>query len=151
MRLCRRGRQAPEVCDTCPYVWSERSGCCAGMINGQLFRKVMANSPGGILADSSQGQPPIFISAGLQDNIFPIQQAGNAVRPPSSLVGIANHEMGNSRCPRVLPQKAWEHRPMILIMLPKACNSGNMSMPASVAHAAGILAAMAPATLASIL
>ena len=40
----------------------------------------MANSPGGILADTTQGQPPVFISAGLQDNIFPIQQAGNAVR-----------------------------------------------------------------------
>ena len=50
------------------------------MINGKLFRKVIANSPGGILADSTQGQPPVFISAGLQDNIFPIQQAGNAVR-----------------------------------------------------------------------
>lgn len=67
-----------------PQARSEGSGCCAGMIDGQLFRKVMANSPGGILADSSQGQPPIFISAGLQDNIFPIQQAGNAVRPASS-------------------------------------------------------------------
>ncbi len=50
------------------------------MINGKLFKKVIANSPGGILADSTQGQPPVFISAGLQDNIFPIQQAGNAVR-----------------------------------------------------------------------
>ncbi|CAL5227021.1 g9914 [Coccomyxa viridis] len=49
-----------------------------GMINGKLFKKVIANSPGGILADSTQGQPPVFISAGLQDNIFPIQQAGNA-------------------------------------------------------------------------
>jgi hypothetical protein len=39
----------------------------------------MANSPGGILADTAQGHPPVFMSAGLQDNIFPIQQAGNAV------------------------------------------------------------------------
>ena len=52
------------------------------MINGELFRKIIANSPGGILADTTQGQPPVFISAGLQDNIFPIQQAGNAVRGP---------------------------------------------------------------------
>lgn len=49
------------------------------MTNGQIFKKVMANSPGGILADTTQGQPPVFISAGLQDDIFPIQQAGNAV------------------------------------------------------------------------
>ena len=53
--------------------------CCTGMINGELFRKVMANSPGGILADTAQGHPPVFMSAGLQDNIFPTQQAGNAV------------------------------------------------------------------------
>ena len=75
-----------------PRARSQRSDCCAGMINGQLFRKVMANSPGGILADSSQGQPPIFISAGLQDNIFPIQQAGNAVRPPPFLEVAATLE-----------------------------------------------------------
>ena len=60
------------------------SSCCGhvGMINGQLFKKVVANSPGGILADTTQGKPPVFISAGLQDNIFPVQQAGNAVRCP---------------------------------------------------------------------
>lgn len=59
--------------------------CCAGIINGELFRKVMANSPGGILADTIQGQPPVFLSAGLQDDIFPIQQAGNAVGSPAFL------------------------------------------------------------------
>ncbi len=55
------------------------------MTNGQIFKKVMANSPGGILADTTQGQPPVFISAGLQDDIFPIQQAGNAVRVTISM------------------------------------------------------------------
>ena len=76
------------------------------MINGQLFRKVMANSPGGILADSSQGQPPIFISAGLQDNIFPIQQAGNAVRPRAPPWSCRPHTKGTSRWPgHVLSQR----------------------------------------------
>ena len=52
----------------------------AGMTNGNLFKKVAANSPGGIVAQSVQGMPPIFLSAGLQDSIFPIAQAGDAVR-----------------------------------------------------------------------
>ena len=92
----------------CLHGRSENAGCCAGMINGQLFRKVMANSPGGILADSSQGQPPIFISAGLQDNIFSIQQAGNAVRPapPHS---CRPHGKGNSLAACTCPVAAiWE-------------------------------------------
>ncbi|BDA49352.1 probable feruloyl esterase C [Coccomyxa sp. Obi] len=48
-----------------------------GMTNGKLFAKVMANSPGGVIAERVQGMPPIFMSAGLQDDIFPINQAGN--------------------------------------------------------------------------
>lgn len=51
----------------------------AGMTNGEIFAKVMANSPGGVIADKVQGMPPIFMSAGLQDNIFPINQGGNPV------------------------------------------------------------------------
>ena len=49
------------------------------MTNGNLFAKVMANSPGGVIAERVQGMPPIFMSAGLQDDIFPINQAGNPV------------------------------------------------------------------------
>ena len=54
---------------------------CAGMTNGKLFRRMAAgNSPGGIVAQSVQGMPPIFLSAGSQDAIFPVAQAGDAVR-----------------------------------------------------------------------
>ena len=57
------------------------------MTNGNLFRKVAGNSPGGIVAQSVQGLPPIFMSAGLQDTIFPIKQAGDAVRLTFPLPG----------------------------------------------------------------
>lgn len=41
----------------------------------------MANSPGGVIDGCSiQGSLPIFMSAGLQDDIFPINVAGNPVR-----------------------------------------------------------------------
>jgi hypothetical protein len=56
------------------------------MTNGKLFRKVMANTPGGILAETIQGMPPIFVSAGLQDTIFPIKQGANPVRQASCQV-----------------------------------------------------------------
>ena len=55
--------------------------CLAGMTNGNLFRKLMGNSPGGVIAQHVQGQPPIYLSAGLQDAVFPIAEAGDAVRP----------------------------------------------------------------------
>ena len=51
----------------------------AGISNGRLFSKVMANSPGGMAAQLPDGRPPVFISAGLEDDIFPIQQAANPV------------------------------------------------------------------------
>lgn len=58
-------------------------GSCAdaGMLNTRLFKKIMANSPGGVIDGCSiQGSLPIFMSAGLQDDIFPINVAGNPVR-----------------------------------------------------------------------
>lgn len=50
-----------------------------GLANGNLFSRVMANSPGGILPVTPRGQPPVYVSAGVQDNIFPISQGGDSV------------------------------------------------------------------------
>lgn len=62
------------------------------MTNGRLFRKVMANTPGGVLAQTTHGQPPIFVSAGLQDTIFPINQGANPVchTPLASVLMYSN-------------------------------------------------------------
>jgi len=51
----------------------------AGLANGGLFSRVMANSPGGILPIVTQGRPPVFVSAGVQDTLFPIGQGGDSV------------------------------------------------------------------------
>lgn len=51
----------------------------AGLANGALFSRVMANSPGGILPITTQGRPPVFVSAGAQDNVFPISQGADSV------------------------------------------------------------------------
>lgn len=52
----------------------------AGLANGALFSRVMANSPGGILPITTQGRPLVFVSAGVQDNVFPIGQGADSVR-----------------------------------------------------------------------
>jgi phospholipase/carboxylesterase len=41
-----------------------------GLANGDLFRAVMAFSPGGVLAENAVGKPRIFISHGARDTIL---------------------------------------------------------------------------------
>jgi predicted esterase len=43
-----------------------------GLTNGDLFNAVMAFSPGYIASGQRVGKPPIFLSAGIEDSIFPI-------------------------------------------------------------------------------
>ena len=45
-----------------------------GLINGDLFNKVVAFSPGFIVAERRTGRPAIFISHGLYDRVLPIDQ-----------------------------------------------------------------------------
>ena len=52
------------------------------MQNGELFKKIMANSPGGLIFTSVKGKPPIFISSGIQDTIFPIATVRSQVLYP---------------------------------------------------------------------
>jgi phospholipase/carboxylesterase len=41
-----------------------------GLVNGDLFRAVMALSPGGVLAESAVGKPRVFVSHGARDTIL---------------------------------------------------------------------------------
>ena len=45
-----------------------------GLINGDLFGKVIAFSPGFIIGEQRTGMPDIFISHGLYDRVLPIDQ-----------------------------------------------------------------------------
>lgn len=45
-----------------------------GIVNGDLFSKVIAYSPGGLYAPSQAGNPHVFISGGTSDPLFPIAQ-----------------------------------------------------------------------------
>jgi predicted esterase len=50
-----------------------------GLINGDLFSKVVAFSPGFVIDGVPQGKPRIFISHGTNDHILPIDSCGRRV------------------------------------------------------------------------
>lgn len=52
-----------------------------GLANGELFRKVIAFSPGFVPAGPDHGQPTIFISHGTEDSVLPIDATSRRVVP----------------------------------------------------------------------
>jgi predicted esterase len=50
-----------------------------GLVNGDLFRSVMAFSPGGLLEGEPHGYPRFFVAHGRQDDVIPIAAGGDAV------------------------------------------------------------------------
>jgi phospholipase/carboxylesterase len=52
-----------------------------GLINGDLFSKVVAWSPGFLARHSTNGRPRFFISHGTSDQILPINQCSRTIVP----------------------------------------------------------------------
>ena len=52
-----------------------------GLINGDLFRQVVAFSPGFIVGGTPHGKPRVFISHGTRDEILPIDRCSRAIVP----------------------------------------------------------------------
>jgi phospholipase/carboxylesterase len=50
-----------------------------GLINGDLFKRVLGCSPGFVIDGAAQGKPGFFISHGTRDNILPIDRCGRKV------------------------------------------------------------------------
>ena len=50
-----------------------------GRINGDLFKRVAAFSPGFVIDGAAQGKPRFFISHGTQDRMLPIDKCGRQV------------------------------------------------------------------------
>jgi phospholipase/carboxylesterase len=50
-----------------------------GLINGDLFRRVAAFSPGFVVDGSMHGRPRVFISHGIADQILPIDQCSRRI------------------------------------------------------------------------
>lgn len=51
-------------------------GLSLGLINGDLFNRVIAFSPGFLISATPHGKPRIFISHGTHDHILPIERCG---------------------------------------------------------------------------
>jgi predicted esterase len=54
-------------------------GLSLGMINGDLFNRVVAFSPGFLIEGYPRGMPRIFISHGTRDHILPIDSCGRRI------------------------------------------------------------------------
>ena len=52
-----------------------------GLSNGQLFRRVIAFSPGFMAPAATRGRPSIFVSHGFQDRVLPIEQCSRRLVP----------------------------------------------------------------------
>jgi len=52
-----------------------------GLVNGDLFRRVVAFSPGFIVGGTPQGKPQFFVSHGTADQILPIDQCSRVLVP----------------------------------------------------------------------
>ena len=50
-----------------------------GLINGDLFKRVAAFSPGFVIEGAQQGKPSFFISHGKRDRILPIERCGRRI------------------------------------------------------------------------
>ncbi len=50
-----------------------------GLINGDLFRRVLAHSPGFVVEGPSRGNPRFFISHGTADTILPIDRCSRPI------------------------------------------------------------------------
>ncbi|MBW3635155.1 MAG: phospholipase [Armatimonadetes bacterium] len=60
-----------------------------GLTNGDLFRSVMAFSPGFMAPAAQRGQPPIFISHGKGDKVLPIEKCSRRIVPQLQRAGYA--------------------------------------------------------------
>jgi predicted esterase len=54
-------------------------GASLGLINGDLFTRVVAFSPGFVIPGTSYGKPRFFVSHGTNDPILPINRCGRVV------------------------------------------------------------------------
>jgi len=52
-----------------------------GLINGDLFRKIVAFSPGFLIDGPPAGQPHVFVSHGTADDILPIDRCSRVIVP----------------------------------------------------------------------
>lgn len=71
-------------------------GLSLGLINGDLFTHVIANSPGFVVDGQAHGKPRLFVSHGTTDQILPIDQCSRVIVPAR----LRRHVQGVRGTPR---------------------------------------------------
>lgn len=56
-------------------------GLSVGLANGDLFPRIVANSPGFVVQAPQQGRPRLFFSHGTADQVLPIDQCSRVIVP----------------------------------------------------------------------
>src|SRR5207245_5513403 len=69
-----------------------------GLANGDLFRRVVAFSPGFLIRVAPRGHPRFFVSPGVSDQILPIDASTRAIVPrlPAMEYDVSGHRF---HCP----------------------------------------------------
>jgi phospholipase/carboxylesterase len=82
---------------------------CMGLTNGDLFKYVIAFSPGFFYAIENNGNPVVFISHGVHDRILPINSCSRRIIPRLKKQGlqVTYHEFeGEHEMPASIKQEA---------------------------------------------
>ena len=58
-----------------------------GLMNGELFRRIVAWSPGFIAPGAARGRPRVFVSHGTRDEILPIDRCSRVLVPQLQRLG----------------------------------------------------------------
>jgi phospholipase/carboxylesterase len=58
-----------------------------GLMNGELFRRIIAWSPGFIAPGAARGRPRVFVSHGTRDEILPIDRCSRVLVPQLQRLG----------------------------------------------------------------
>jgi phospholipase/carboxylesterase len=79
-----------------------------GIINGDLFSRIVAFSPGFVVSRTATGKPKIFITHGTSDTVLPIDQTSRVIVPQLQAAGydVEYHEFpgGHGFTPDLLDQ-----------------------------------------------
>ena len=82
-----------------------------GLINGSLFRRIIAFSPGFMKPSRVEGRPAIFISHGVQDQVLPIEVCSRRLVPALRKSGYEVDYVefrGGHTVPEDLARRAYE-------------------------------------------
>lgn len=79
-----------------------------GLINGDLFSRIVAFSPGFVVSRTTTGKPKVFITHGTSDTVLPIDQTSRQIVPQLRAAGydVEYHEFdgGHGVTPELMEQ-----------------------------------------------